>query len=350
MEVLEGPRLSAMGIRVNFVRPIVFKGKKIWPIGSRLYPTPPNFTFHDFITKVLYDQFGADWWKAQEGADPQHYVKECFDAFSAFKVRNAIPENRTPGGAWSSDTDGYTKYLISLAFDMVSLIHAHTSNLPPEILRRLKNRDQFQGARYELGIAAIFARLGYKIEFHDDDPELKDKIHCDFTVRHPTTRDVVAVETKSRHRAGVLNQDGEFDAELVGRGDVDRLIRAANQQNPGDKPFIIFVDLNMPISVDRRSVEDGWFSDLRTRLGRMTADDVSGANAIYVTNFSYHFQGDQPSLNNEFSEHIVEESVYSIEDPHLYRDLALALGHYGQVPGFDVDGVLGWGDGDDQVS
>jgi hypothetical protein len=44
---------------------------------------------------------------------------------------------------------------------------------------------QFQGARYEIAIAAVFARLDCEIRFLDQDEELHGKKHVEFVATRP---------------------------------------------------------------------------------------------------------------------------------------------------------------------
>src|SRR5207244_2036670 len=140
-------------------------------------------------------------------------------------------------------------------------------DLPRQLLKRLRSMDQFQGARYEIGIAAIFARLGFSIEFLDE-RTAPDQKHCEFNLRDSRDELVVAVEVKSRHRPGVLHERGVVDENKVGRGDVARLIREAKSQSPGDKPFLVFIDLNAPLSGDSGKVQEGWYRDVQEILRR----------------------------------------------------------------------------------
>jgi hypothetical protein len=60
-------------------------------------------------------------------------------------------------GQVSAEVNGWVRYLLSLAWDVATLIHA--GEPPSELIDRLRDHDNYQGARYELAIAAIFARL-----------------------------------------------------------------------------------------------------------------------------------------------------------------------------------------------
>jgi hypothetical protein len=88
----------------------------------------------------------------------------------------------------------------SLAWDVATLIHA--GEPPDELIDRLRDRDNFQGARYELAIAAIIARLECSITWLDADPGLRTVKHVEFEATHRPTGQTFAVEAKSRHPSG----------------------------------------------------------------------------------------------------------------------------------------------------
>lgn len=114
---------------------------------------------------------------------------------------------------------------------------------------RLKNRDQYQGARYEMAIAAIFARLDCDIQFTDEKSKSK---HCEFIATHRVTNSSLAVEAKSKHRSGVLHQIGFLSSleKLLSARMIRRLFNDALDQNPRDVPFAVFIDVNSPITPD----------------------------------------------------------------------------------------------------
>jgi hypothetical protein len=338
----EQARLAKMGIKMNYVRPILFQGKRLWGLGSQIYYNRrPNETFHEFIVDVLRETLGKEWWELQDAAKDKHFIKQCFDAYYALKVREAVPEKQGRDGVWSASPDGPTTYLLALSWDVCSLIHAQA--LPQSLLNRLRHRDQFQGARYEIGIAAVFARLAFDVEFLDETAPPGTK-HCEFNATDPSTGLVVAVEVKSRHRAGVLHQPGTVDYTKAQRGDVNKLLREAMAQSPGDKPFLVFVDLNAPLTGDAAAIENGWYRDLSRMLGKLprpTPQTPTEATALYFTNFSYHYERNV-GQGNELSEHIALMPRHRIDQPEFFVDLVKGLTYYGHVPSFDVDGVLGW--------
>jgi len=95
---------------------------------------------------------------------------------------------------------------------------------PMRSVQRVRSSEQFQGVRYEIAIAAMFARLDCEIRFLDEEEELRGVKHVEFQATHRPSRQVIAVEAKSRHRPGVINQPGEPNAQDPLRRDA-RMVR-----------------------------------------------------------------------------------------------------------------------------
>ena len=77
-----------------------------------------------------------------------------------------------------------------LADDVYQLSHA--LNTTKKVLARLRDLGQFQGARYEILCASLFARCGFEIDFIDD----TSKRNPEFIAQKDGER--IAVEAKSR--------------------------------------------------------------------------------------------------------------------------------------------------------
>ena len=56
-----------------------------------------------------------------------------------WRNKNRITQNKA-GEVWSAIPDGWTQALLSLSFDISSLVH--TEHIPEGVLNRLKNKDQ----------------------------------------------------------------------------------------------------------------------------------------------------------------------------------------------------------------
>lgn len=340
----EQEALRAQGTYINVVKPVIFKGKKVWALGNRIYPgRPPNQTFHEFIIQTLQLTLGREWWEAQlkQPADQQHFIMKCFRKFSEWQKANATPENAANEGVWGALPDGWSKSLLSLAWDVCSLLHA--SHIPEPLLNRLKQRDGYQGARYELSIAAIFARLGFKIEFLDE-KGTTDQKHCEFFASNESGLSI-GVEAKSRHRPGVIHTPGDPQpGELLKKDRLGRLLNRALRQNPDDRPFFVFVDVNTQQVPGVIPEERPWLKDVRKILDRFptpTPESPDPATALFFTNYSYHYQLENQADPGEYSMVVPQYAKFPIPDGWVFVGLKAALDHYGNVPLVDVqeDGV-----------
>lgn len=325
--------LKNMGIMINYVTPVNFKGKKVWGLGSRVYyDRPANETFHEFITHILKMTLGKDWWENQLVAEKKHFIMDCFIHSNEWIKNNAV---KTENGLWSVKPDGFGKSLLSLAFDICSL--SHTLQLPDFLLDRLRNYNEYQGVRYEIAIAAIFARLGFNIRFLDDKEKITIK-HCEFIAKHKDTSSEIAVEVKSRHRQGVLHTDGIQNEKKNLKGDVQQLLNKALQQNPQDIPFMIFIDLNTPLTPKVDFTEKQWVKDINKFMGRYAAPSLTNPdpfNAIFFTNYSFHYQTDMEATAGEYLSIIPMIPKFNLTDNNLINMIMLALNNYGNVPNLD---------------
>lgn len=297
------------GIYVNYVSPVMHGGRKVWAIGPRVYTDrPPSETFHEFLLHVLRGTLGGNEWRDAEMAKPEterHFVMKCFEEYEAFTRAMLTPENQQDEGRWAVQPNGYVLYLLSLAWDVASLIHA--SNLPDMLVDRLRDPVAYQGARYEIGVAALFARLDCEIRFLDEDEELSGQKHAEFVATHRPTGQQIAVEAKSRHRAGLINQPGEADFDDPLRGDaraIRSLYKQAVEKAPKDVPFVIFIDVNAPLEPGAEGLDKQWMQDIKRWMGRMpatTAEEPDVYNALYVTNFASHYQGGELASGGEWA-------------------------------------------------
>lgn len=83
-------KLAQLGVFIDFVIPIHFKGKKVWALGSRMYPyQKEDETFHEFIVHVLKLELGREWWEAQLKLpeDEQHFIFKCFINIMSGKIK-----------------------------------------------------------------------------------------------------------------------------------------------------------------------------------------------------------------------------------------------------------------------
>lgn len=274
-------------------RPIIqglFKGMRARAIAGGVMMRPPSETFHEFLWNHLKFVLGKEWYLnevAKAHADRHQIVRWFFD-LHAWQKKTLVPENAA-GTGWGAVPSGSAQALTTLAYDVYTLKHAMA--LPERLLQRLRDRNEFQGARYELAVAAIFSRGSFSLDFLTG----AEAPHGEFSARQKSGEARLVVEAKSRRRSGVLHERGTVDANAVIRGDVYNLFAEAKAQHPEDLPFLIFIDLNCPPATTGSAFDAAWFGDLKSALD--THDAVSAGqpdvfNALFVTNFATHYLGD----------------------------------------------------------
>lgn len=329
-------QLQKIGIYINYVRPILFKGKKVWALGKNVYfDRPPNQTFHEFIIDNLRLTIGWDWWmeQLQLPFEKRHFIMQCFQKYSEWVAVETQKSINRVGSVWASLPNGWSRALVSLSFDVASLIHAQ--KLPEHLLNRLKSTNEFQGARYEIAMAAIFARLGFEIQFLDD-VKRQDK-HAEFIAIKDKLE--IVVEAKSKHRKGVLHYPGE-KAESDLKIKVLSLLHEAILKETDSKPFIIFIDVNYPITPGVKTEDEKWVEELlegRKRDLDENTEDNPKYNAVFFTNFSFHYSGDDITPSGQFISELPQKHQFPLPDPTVINKLFDALNNYGNVPNIDTD-------------
>ncbi len=324
------------GLFDHYVEPVIFNGKKVWAFGSAIYTSNDvNQTFHEFLVDVLKRTLGVEWWEEQMKLplNERHYIALCLAKTGEWILRERARIGNIPlDGPLNAMPDGYVKSLLLLAFDVSSLVQKNI--LPETLLQRLKSRREYQGARYEIAIAAIFSRMGCDIEWTDVNSKNK---HCEFVAKHRETGFTLAVEVKSKHRAGVIHEEGSPVEELSAR--MRRTFNEALTQNPKDVPFAIFIDVNLPATPNVALDEKPWVQEAKTMVTKKLKGLDPGdypLNAAFFTNFSYHYQSENEAEQGESMGVIIPHPKYPAPDPEFFNTLNGALRHYGYVPSPDV--------------
>jgi hypothetical protein len=336
------------GVHIDYVSPTQWQGGKVWALGNRVYTNQPaNQTFHEFVIMVLRDTLENGGWATRQSELPhaqRHFVYTCNEKYEEWKHANADPQEFERTARYSAHPNGWVQYLISLAWDVATLVQARARDLPAALVDRLRDPAAFQGARYEVAIAAVFARLDCDIRLLDDEPELRREKHVEFVATYRPTGQEIAVEVKSRHRPGVLHESGDPDEDDPLRGDaraVRRLFRNAIDKAPDLIPYIVFIDINAPLNVE--GLDQRWQQGVQAWMNRLpqpTPEEPDAFNAFYVTNFSPHYEGDDDITRRGHWMAVHPKYVRHPLAFDLIGDLQLALDNYGRVPSFAEDGVL----------
>lgn len=332
--------LKSKGIHIDFVRPVDFKGKRVWALGNRLYPNePPSITFGEFILRVLQRELGEPWWDSNKklSVEDQHYVFKAFNQFELWKKRPKKDLVHGPNGTTGAFPDGWTFNLLSLAFDISMIIH-RAEKIPKDLINRLRNKNEFQGARYEIAVASIFARIGCEINFIDN--KNNNERHPEFYAEIPSEKIKVAVEAKSRRRPGVIHESGEAEISNLRKTRVVPLINEALKQNPDNMPFVIFIDINQPHSLSQSPEEHvKRLVKATTNLKSPSSEKPDDFSLIYFTNYSGQFLQEEQMVKTYSTFVLPQFSKYPINNSSFLPKLQKAVNSYGYIPNLTPNGI-----------
>ncbi|WEJ09302.1 hypothetical protein [Sinorhizobium prairiense] len=139
---------------------------------------------------------------------------------------------------------------IHVAWDIFTL--ADNAKMQEVLTKRLKNTRQYQGARYELFIAASLIRAGFNVEFEDESD--LHSTHCEFNAVSRSTKRAYSVEAKSRHRG--RSEDGKAGTYRLLQKALSKA--AANER-------IIFIDVNLKHDT-KASFQEPWHREVMQTL------------------------------------------------------------------------------------
>lgn len=264
--------------------PIVFQGSPVVAIRNTLVYTDPGRTFHELLLSIAATTLGERW-TAEAIAKPadRHPIAQWF--IDCRKIRDPSRGKHIRDNIYESEMNGGTLRLILLGRDLWYLRHA--AALPSRVLHCLRDPHLFQGALYEIAVASIMARVGYSLDWYEGESMSH---RPEFVASRDG--DVVVVEAKSRHRPGALGQD-ERSVPSGSILDLERLFREAVRKDPEGRPYLIFLDCNLPIEATPANAQQlaKDFDSLTTRMAKMNKTG-SGFNAAFATNYSFHYEVD----------------------------------------------------------
>lgn len=228
----------------NGTKLVVVGGEFYWP-----HPDHPWRSFPDFLDSHLKNQFGEKWWRT-EWAKP---LAECHPLVQAERALKAVLQRapQKPGELVMVTGDGAAAEYALVCYDLY--LARHHELFSRRILNRLRDTNQYHGARVELAAASAFLRAGFKLEMEDE----KDgsRKHPEFVAVDPSSGFRIDVEAKRRHR-----RDGD-SSERLG---VEPLIRDAVEK-VRDQPFALFLELNAPPR-EGRPLPLPWLEEINAAL------------------------------------------------------------------------------------
>jgi hypothetical protein len=272
-------------------RPIIsFKshGHQIVAVRNTLYWSDKWKAFPDFLADYLKQKIGSDWGNA-EIAKPlgdRHPILEWYDAFCHYQ-RETI---RTPGEVSNAPVTGLVACYLGLAYSLYLL--DHNVEIQERLIRRLKDRANFQGAFYELFVANTLIRAGFELTLEDEADGFAK--HCEFAAVSRRTGKKYWVEAKMKAVAGLFGQTQGTDANPI-----SRLIPHLNDAlaKPAADERLIFIDLNAEPEFGA-DLKPTWHDRAIKRLERYEAMELgAGVSAyLFVTNIGFHRRLDAPPM------------------------------------------------------
>lgn len=310
----------------------VFKGVRLVTVGNQFVQFDPNKTYLDFLSYFLKSIIGTDWGNIElkKPHDEQHQIIELYKKVADQQKNQA----RSEGRFYALDKSGALNAWYQLAYDL----HVLSQNLALNefVLNRLKNKDQYQGARYELSVAAVMIRAGFEVGHQDE--KGGSTSHFEFTAKDKGTGEIIAVEVKSKHRAGVLDFDlenGKVDHKKI---NVKHLLGNVLKKETR-YPLIIFTDLNMP-PIDVELQNSFWAKEIEKTIRNKEQQYKAGmpANAFIFTNHPHHYEDD--TTPNPLSSWMITRTSnprYLIENEEVINKIAETLTLYENIPSFFDD-------------
>jgi hypothetical protein len=234
---------------------------------SKTWRTFPDFLF-DYIKKALTPEWGNAELKKPE--DQRHPLLRWYRKLCDFQRYQATGKE---GEIYSAPATGAVKAYLNLAYDLY--LCDHNAELPERLLKRLRNRDQFEGALYEAFVIGCFAKAGFKIEFeNEDDPSTS---HCEFTATHSITGKKFSVEAKAVNTASKRSGASAEPPRIRGY-----LADALRKQAP--HPRIVFIELSRTHSTDAEGLPE-WIPHVTQEIAQaetQIAFDGTPAPPAYV--------------------------------------------------------------------
>jgi len=301
-------------------------------IGRVGYTGHRTQTLHEVLISLLTSILANPWYEQQLAKRPEdrHIIMQWIGAWCDESQR-AVPPDHQPGKRYEFKRTGQAQELLALAYDIYCLLQA--DRLDWGVRDRLKTDDQFQGARYELAVAAIFIRSGFDIEWLDQRKGPGKR--CEFIATHRMTGEVIAVEAKSRHRAGTLQQPGPPPDLASLRGDVRGLYMKAIAKDPKDKPFAIFIDANLPHQPELQHLDKAWIPEVWNMVTEHLTSLLPGPapfSALFVTNYAWHYEGRNIPNAGEHFFICPKLTLHTWKEQSTFDAIGNGMLRYGVVP------------------
>ncbi len=244
-------------------------GKRLVGVGNRLLELTPEHDFYTLIWDYALDFLGDSFVSSnrKQNASSKHEIIKWLEAYESTETKQS-----GAGASW-----------IRFAYDVYTV--GSNAGFAERIKEKLKDKQGFQGARFELWVAALVVAAGFEIEYVDE--SASGGQHPEFIATHKLTKQRIAIEAKSRHRGGVKGFKGDFSNNATAK-DIESITRKGLKKT--GLPLILFVDTNLPKSLEYDF--EAWCRDVTNvanGLGIDSSDKEFRANLVYFFNDPSHY-------------------------------------------------------------
>ena len=300
-------------------------------VKNRIYKAPEKSTFTNFLFDHGRHILGDAWFEQQDNllADDRHPLYDLLCRADEFISHQPV----RPEGYISVVPNGPLKFCDRFYYNLYTV--DHNNELRLDLLHRLRNKEQFQGAAHELFVEAICLRAGFNIiRQHFSGPMPRN---AEFTAVHKETGQHLSIEAKSRHRPGVMAVAGVRELDPTTR--FGNLINEAVAKDPNN-PMVIFIDTNLPphkvasfytpVSREPPVMSIKMQRHVRNIRDRQLFDPY---NLLVFTNQPQHYvDDDQKAPLSEWAAFTPENPRVKVLHPNALKDLIDALDLSENIP------------------
>jgi len=316
------------------VRPIMHTHvweKQLVVVRGKIYEAPEKSTFTNFLFYHGLFLLGEEWVAEQENLRQEERHPLYLLHRQAMDFVNQQPLQ--PEGYVTVKPNAALSFCERFYYDLYTV--DDNNALQEELLHRLRNHEQFQGARHELFVEATCLRAGFTIMRQVyTGPKPKNP---EFIAVHKATQQHIAVEAKSKHRPGVMGWPGIQAARPDTR--FGGLINNAAAKDPRN-PMALFVDTNLP--PDRadafyrsRCGDPTIMSEPMLRLARLVQAHHRGVdpyNLLVYSNFPQRYGDGYPGVQDQWGTLRSNRPRVPLVHEAALNDLVRAIDLFGNIP------------------
>jgi hypothetical protein len=264
-------------------RPIIatkINNQQIIVAGQSLYCSEKWKTFTDFLSDYLIMILGTEWVNVEiaKNLEHRHSILQWYDECCRYQrtYLDASCEIK------SIPMTGVVCCYLGLAYSLYLL--KHNVELQNCLIKRLKNKANFQGAYYELIVANSLIRAGFDLALENETDRLTK--HCEFSAVSKKTGKRYWVEAKMRAVVGLL---GKTESDGTKKTDpTSELIKHLNDalEKPAANERLIFIDVNTDAHEGNKP---SWIERAGKKLDLREKNIGTDESAyVFITNMPFH--------------------------------------------------------------